>query len=555
MQGENAQMDIKQNKINFLVRNGYSQEVIDFACQENLRYDKKYKALPWVARERAKQILDVDKVNYVLDWFRLAEAVDITALNFEEAWKKSDEWHSTLGTDKLEIRRLKHIPLDMSKVEAEIDGYYIVRIDTQKDADREGKLMKHCINSNFFQLWYANHYLFLYSVRDNKNIPHLTFSIEKFLNLLILTEAKGKANINASKKYVRIIKKWLKNLAFTKNYKLNVDLSSKDKSGFDFLLTELKEENNLIGGLSYKSEKKTTLPSHFTNAISFRCKSFINNEEFNKICTFSNLRFLSIKFGSANLFYDDIYKLNKLEILNLSGSSLVSLSPKIGDLSSLRELNLSNTYIKKLPDEIQKLKSLKELNLSYTDIKKLPSGFKELKNLEVLNLSDCCFENFPEIISNLTNLEILIIGKNSELRFKNRFRKIPNAIGKLKKLKVLNVYDGRVCEISPQIGNLKKLESLDLSFNGIKNLPDEIGDLENLRKLDLIFTPLKKLPHTLKKLKNLEFLDLRHCQDLKFHDFSLFQNIKKVRVIKSQILTDIIPNNIIVKPDDDFFSF
>ena len=150
-------------------------------------------------------------------------------------------------------------------------------------------------------------------------------------------------------------------------------------------------------------------------------------------------------------------------------------------------------------NEIEDLVYLRTLDLSYTN--KLPESIGKLTNLEVLDLSGTKIEELPESIGKLTNLENLYLSATN-------IEKLPKSIGKLTNLKYLDLGGTNIEELPESIGKLTNLEVLDLSGTKIEELPESIGELTNLKYLDLSATNIEKLPKSIGKLTNLKYLYL-----------------------------------------------
>jgi len=75
------------------------------------------------------------------------------------------------------------------------DWFSVVELISEKAFKREGKLMSHCVGS------YANRDVTIYSLRDDKNLPHCT--IEKDVQI------KGKGNGKIIPKYIKYVVEFL----------------------------------------------------------------------------------------------------------------------------------------------------------------------------------------------------------------------------------------------------------------------------------------------------------------------------------------------------------
>ncbi|KAI9023105.1 hypothetical protein CLU79DRAFT_858373 [Phycomyces nitens] len=139
--------------------------------------------------------------------------------------------------------------------------------------------------------------------------------------------------------------------------------------------------------------------------------------------------------------------------VNLSGKSLVKLSPSIGFLDNLTKLNLSHNHMTSLPLEIGYLKNLRVLNAAHNQLQALPDTIAYLSNLRAINVGH------------------------------NQLTLIPPFIGHLSKMVAIIVNNNLLTKIPTELGNLNRLISLNVSHNPLKSIPAEIASLKSLRKL------------------------------------------------------------------------
>ncbi|KAF8018434.1 hypothetical protein BT93_H3353 [Corymbia citriodora subsp. variegata] len=237
----------------------------------------------------------------------------------------------------------------------------------------------------------------------------------------------------------------------------------------------------------------------------------------------SELRLLLLKNCKFLTKLEDLSRIQKLEVLDLSGCSelVIASNNSFQGMSHLKTINLSETKIKSLPQDCfphslrhliirncpnwNNLPSLEALlNLEVLDI----CGAKSLINIElkflcqmrklrILNLSEIEFEQLPSL-SHLTHLRelslrgcscrVLNLEALKELELLDlsgtKVKSLPT-LETFSKLQQLLLGDCADLESLENLKSLTELEVLDLSGTKIKEFPYEISDLTGLRKLNL----------------------------------------------------------------------
>lgn len=260
---------------------------------------------------------------------------------------------------------------------------------------------------------------------------------------------------------------------------------------------------------------------------------------------------------------EEIGELKSLRKLNLEGNHIQVLPEGFYNLTNLEELNLRfngpwNPFIgyddvpKDLhlfTEEVKKLKKLKVLDLSRGNIKRLPINLKHIKSLEILKLisTDVGGISFQDTLPELRELHL----RRTSIRYLSpldRFPKLelldlsvayhdtlPKDLGKLKQLKKLNLsynygidlrellaikdnleeLDLTACRLYKRmpsekaiVFSLTSLKRLDISYNGLDSIPKEIENLNTLTHLISRGNGLTTLPEELAKLPALEYLDV-----------------------------------------------
>ncbi|KAG9294239.1 hypothetical protein G9A89_021598 [Geosiphon pyriformis] len=223
-----------------------------------------------------------------------------------------------------------------------------------------------------------------------------------------------------------------------------------------------------------------------------------------------------------------ITKLKTLRELRVNNNFLDNLTPDIGRLVKLKHLHLSNNDLSSLPETICRLRCLTVLRLNNNHIRNLPSSFCSLRQLQVLEIRGNLLSQLPENLKDLENLTELDISQNNlgllpnditrctklvKLDVhSNQLESIPLKIGQLSRLVNLNLQNNRLSTLPADIGKLTALTDLDLSKNQLIVLPEELGKLVKLTEIKLNDNPsLLTLPPTLKKLTSVKKVHLQNC--------------------------------------------
>ncbi len=161
-------------------------------------------------------------------------------------------------------------------------------------------------------------------------------------------------------------------------------------------------------------------------------------------------------------------------------------------------LMLHNKNITEIPDSIGQLTNLESFMINDNKINKISPEIGKLTKLRGLNLGNNELTEIPSEIGNLTNLEELFLNKN-------KLTSLPPEIGKLSKLELLILNNNEFTELPPEVTNLTNLEELYLKTNNLKTLPPGMDKLVNLKELYLNNNPeLETLPVELTKLPKLK---------------------------------------------------
>lgn len=232
---------------------------------------------------------------------------------------------------------------------------------------------------------------------------------------------------------------------------------------------------------------------------------------------------------------------------------------KLSSLPLLKRLDVNLSYFKEVPVSLRKLPNLYSLTLYDNEfIESLPAWISEFKNLEHLNISQnpkmdyanafvllgklprlrslelsyCRFDEFPASIGNLHSLQkFSAFGLNIK-NLDNFF----TVLSGLPALTELWFRAGDSMVLPRSIGDLKKLEKLTLESRKITFLPEEIGNLTELRTLSLPGNRLTELPTSFYQLKKLESVDLGYNQ-IRFisDEIGSLKNIEELQLNKNAL--------------------
>lgn len=224
-----------------------------------------------------------------------------------------------------------------------------------------------------------------------------------------------------------------------------------------------------------------------------------------------------------------------LERLTLEGcEKLVKIDSSVGKLKQLIFLNLKGCCsLQELPKELVSAAALTELFMKGDGKSfELQQSLIGLTNLSVLEIYNVKIID-PVHIGNSKRLKHLVLSNCSGIKkltesgqffsllvkldiSGSEITQLPDSIGEMTNLKVINMEFSSICELPTSIEYLEKLE--ELLAKGCEHLrgdiPSVIGALSSLRILDFSFTRISSLPSTLSELYRLQTLNLESCNEL-----------------------------------------
>jgi Leucine-rich repeat (LRR) protein len=173
-----------------------------------------------------------------------------------------------------------------------------------------------------------------------------------------------------------------------------------------------------------------------------------------------------------------------------------TLKPVFRDLSEalrsphlVKRLDLSDQALQGFPIEVLRFTGLEELRLRHDGITDLPEGIGALKNLRLLDLSGNPIAELPAGIGDLTALEEFYLNEDPLLDLEHE---LPT-LAKLPRLRVLHLSGDGIDRLPGAIRGLEHLEELYLGNNTMETFPVDIINLPALKLIDLHANPMRPL--------------------------------------------------------------
>jgi len=188
---------------------------------------------------------NVSEIEHIIDYLNSDKApTRLRKMSYKEAKSSSEKWLKSLlkkGMNIIEIPEKDYT----TKIDFK-DGFRLVQLVSKNAFEREGSMMGHCVGS------YFGKDVFIYSLRDDRNMPHCT--IEITANEDGVNQIKGKGNGSIHPKYIEYV---IQTLSF-----------------FDLKVRSSEMEN--LGYLKLDTSFREYINKHFTGIKTFT----FNNDEF-----------------------------------------------------------------------------------------------------------------------------------------------------------------------------------------------------------------------------------------------------------------------------------
>ncbi|XP_048133498.1 disease resistance protein RPV1-like [Rhodamnia argentea] len=244
-------------------------------------------------------------------------------------------------------------------------------------------------------------------------------------------------------------------------------------------------------------------------------------------------RLLVLNLSNSNIKDDwDAWsqmKMDKLQVLDLTGCAGLTRTPDLSNFTSLETLILAQCVnLTIIHGSIRKLQRLRTFDISgCMALRELPTEFGYLQSLtEIIMPQHYQPFKLPATFGGLHSLSSLILDDRPGIS------ELPNSIGGLVNLTRLSLCECvGIKELPSSIGEMKMLAELNLSKSGIDGLPDSIGSLKKLKLIRVSYTKITKLPHTIGQVEMLEELHAKKCWKLTDENLEKIKTLSHLRIL------------------------
>jgi GTPase SAR1 family protein len=141
------------------------------------------------------------------------------------------------------------------------------------------------------------------------------------------------------------------------------------------------------------------------------------------------------------------------------------------------------------------------LSLFGHNLRELPEWLGKLTKLRWLNLAHNSLQQLPQGLAQLKQLQSLNLARNE-------LNALPEWLCELTRLRILDLNNNKIRMLPEGLGQLRQLQSLIVFSNRLTVLPEGLVELKQLRSLDLCYNRLQTLPEAIGELGQLQSLML-----------------------------------------------
>jgi Leucine-rich repeat (LRR) protein len=166
-------------------------------------------------------------------------------------------------------------------------------------------------------------------------------------------------------------------------------------------------------------------------------------------------------------------------------------------------LNLWKKHLGSVPDSVWEREDAETLVLAENGLSEISERIGRLRKLRMLDLGHNELKEVPAALGDLAGLSDFLYLHDNQLKA------LPASLVRLARLRYLNISENRFEELPECVCGMSGLAELRISDNRITRLPDSVRRLTRLRELHCRNNRLTSLPASTAELSELRHLDLR----------------------------------------------
>ena len=155
----------------------------------------------WIAKEIMKNpdlLGDIKDFQYIIDWAK-KKRPNIMNMGFKDAFKLSEDWHKNLKFKEVDRKEIKE---ENERIIYRCsDGKHFFMLLRPEDLSEEGDLMRNCVGGYTEKIRSGRS--LIVSLRDDKNISHVTVEIDVETGMTL--QIRGKGNADPVPRYKKFI--------------------------------------------------------------------------------------------------------------------------------------------------------------------------------------------------------------------------------------------------------------------------------------------------------------------------------------------------------------
>ena len=291
---------------------------------------------------------------------------------------------------------------------------------------------------------------------------------------------------------------WMPKEVLSNQKNVVIEMLARVRAGNDSERLDLSRlQLTLCPGCVYEIESLVTLDLRFNDIYKLP-------DDFGFVRTFATLESLLLEHNRLRSIPDSFGDMTSITELRLSHNDLRFVAPELSECTLITQLALDNNPALESPPihvvdkglefmmsylaELNKGRTSKTFNLNGRGYLRVPVDLTRYDHLIRLDLSDNHLTNVPNNICGvLTNLEALYCARN-------RLTGLPDGIGLLFKLLVLDASDNKIGLVPASFTKLRLLHTCSFSNNKLTWVPNTVGHMASMRELSLQGNELRSPP-------------------------------------------------------------